>query len=260
MKKINKWKLGAIVAAILVCSGCATTDLNKGFSKLTDSTGNDKASSESGTLGNNKARGDQQLVETCSRPIGTIAVYEPGDYAAFAAQQGLPGTTIPFVNHFLGKTNCFTVVNRGAGFNAAMAESSYAQGGYTNGANSPKKAQLAAAEYTFTSQITASNNGMGVAQLGGAVNAIFPGSGLLFAAARSGEAQVTVTVTRNATGTDVVVAEGSPRSGTIGLDGIFSGGSVAGGVGAWNTVRGKIVAAAYIDAINKMVISIRDRK
>jgi len=69
------------------------------------------------------------------------------------------------------------------------------------------------------------------------------------------EAQVTMFVIDNETTEQLIAAEGSARATEIGLGGLMIGklGGV-GGLGWSNTNEGKLVAAAMLDAVNKVAL------
>jgi len=73
------------------------------------------------------------------------------------------------------------------------------------------------------------------------------------------EAQVALLLTDNETTEQVAAATGSARTTDLGLGGLaFGGMGGAGGVGWSNTNEGKVIAAAFLDAHNKLVVQARE--
>jgi hypothetical protein len=67
------------------------------------------------------------------------------------------------------------------------------------------------------------------------------------------EAQITLFVTDNETTEQVIAAEGAARATDMGVGGLIFGRlGGAGGLGWGNTNEGKVVAAAMLDAVNKV--------
>lgn len=118
-----------------------------------------------------------------------------------------------------------------------------------------KKGNVIEAQYTLQPQIIFSNSNAGGAAAIGAIAGMFiPGAALIAGAIKFKEAQVMITLINNDTLIQEGVAEGSAKSTDIGIGGAFLGGlGAAGGAGWSNTAEGKVVAAALMDATNKIV-------
>ena len=72
----------------------------------------------------------QQMAEirTCSKPLGSISVIEPEDGENWWSGQQLPAPS-KLIKVFVNKSRCFTLVDRGVGMGAAMAERDLAANG-----------------------------------------------------------------------------------------------------------------------------------
>ena len=70
----------------------------------------------------------QQMAEIpiCSKPLGTISVIEPEDGVNWWSGQQLPAPS-KLIKVFVNKSRCFTLVDRGVGMGAAMAELGFAR-------------------------------------------------------------------------------------------------------------------------------------
>lgn len=251
-------------------AGCASTmEMGKGGSMVT------------GAAGNSGAKGEAKELAKCAAPIATVEVDDPGaagvevngpgglSYTVVAQQMGLPADPKPLMRLILAQTGCFTVVDRAVALRAAKREHELAEAGLTRKKSSLKKGNVVEAQYTLVPQIVFSQNQASGRSIGALVGFLpIPGAGLAGLAAgmvssNSKEAQVLLTIVNNDTLVQEGVAEGSAKSTDIGIGGFGLGGAggVLGGAGgrAWNnTAEGKVVAAALMDATNKMVPLLRD--
>ena len=70
-----------------------------------------------------------------------------------------------------------------------------------------------------------------------------------------------LTLIDNRSGVQVAASEGSASKTDFGAFGAAYGSSAAGGIGGYtNTAQGKVIAAAFMDAYNQMVRSLRQYK
>ncbi|MEW6312992.1 MAG: CsgG/HfaB family protein [Pseudomonadota bacterium] len=247
-------KMFFMLSAIAM-SGCSTMDLGKGGSLI------------SGSSGNSGSQGEAKQLAKCAAPIATVEIDEGASepvggptgmrYVMVAQQYGLPSDPKPLVKLMLAQTNCFKVVDRAAGLRAAKREQELKEAGMLREGSTVKKGRVVEAQYTLQPQIIFSNNnaGGGAAIAGGLVDAFLPGVGTLVAGSlRFKEAQVMITLVNNETLVQEGVAEGSAKSSDIGIGAAFFGGlGAAGGMGYSNTDEGKVVAAALMDAVNKLI-------
>lgn len=239
--------------AMLLFSGCSTMDLGKGSSVATGSAGNDGAKGEA-----------KELVK-CQKPVATVEIDTGGSepagmsgrqYVVVAQQMGLPPDPLPLVKLMIAQTGCFTVVDRSAGLRAAKREHELAEAGLTRKGSTVKKGQVIEAQYTLQPQILFSeDNAGGGAAIGFVANMFIPGTGQLAAGAfRLKQVQVMITLINNDTLVQAGVSTGSAQSTDVGIGGAFFGGlGGAAGAAFSNTNEGKVVAAALLDAVNKLV-------
>lgn len=235
--------------ASVIFAGCSTMDMGKGGSVA------------SGAAGNSGAQGESNQLAKCAAPIATVEIDEPSSepgvaqYAMLAAQMGLPSDPRPLMKLIIAQTGCFKVVDRGVGLRAAKREHELAEAGFTRKGSTVKKGNVVEAQYTLQPQIIFSNNNAGGGAAIGAIAGMFiPGAGLIAGMMKFKEAQVMITLINNDTLVQEGVAEGSAKSTDIGIGGALLGGfGGAGGAGWSNTDEGKVVAAALMDATNKIV-------
>lgn len=252
-----------LLLMVVAVAGCATTEMGKGGSMVT------------GAAGNKGAQGESKQLVKCNSVIATVEIDDPASdtngrpFAFIAAQMGLPADPKPLVRLIMAQTGCFTVVDRSVGLRAAKREHELAEAGFTRQKTSVQKGNIVEAQYTLVPQIVLSQKQSSARGLGMAAGFIpIPGVGLLAAAAgglssKSKEAQVMLTIINNDTLVQEGVSEGSAKSTDIGFTGGIFGTSGYGGGGAgaggWNnTDQGKVVAAALMDATNKLIPILKD--
>lgn len=235
-----------------VTGGCASTmEMGKGGSVVTGSAG------ETGSQGEAK-----QLVK-CASPVATVALVEDQAGYGAMAQYGLPKSPLPLLRLMLAQTGCFRIVDRSAGLRATEGELALAQRGLVRQDQVVRAGQVTAARYALTPHVVfaESNAGGGAASLLGYLP--IPGAGFIGAIAgsiRFKEAQVVIFLTDNRTTEQVGAAEGSATSTDMGIGGSALG-RLGGAASGWaNTNEGKVVAAAFLDAVNKLVPHVRSLK
>lgn len=264
----KRWGLSGMIAmffmVITLISGCSSTmELGKGGSMVT------------GAAGNNGARGESKQLAKCDKVIATVEIDEPTAgadnmaWAMFASQYGMPQDTTPLLKLVMAQTNCFRVVDRAAALRAAKREHELAEAGLTRKNSTIKKGQVIEAQYTLVPKVVVSQNQSSMRGIGAAAGFIpIPGAGLIGGllggvTSKTSDAQVILTIVNNETLVQEGVAEGSAQSKDIGLGGgilAFGGGGGGGiGGGAWNkTDQGKVLAAAFVDATNKLIPILKD--
>ncbi len=92
----------------------------------------------------------QQMTEipVCTKKLGTISVIEPEDATNWWTGQQLPAPS-KLIKVFVNKSKCFSLVDRGAGMDAAMRERELAAGGELRGKSNIGKGQIKAADYVL---------------------------------------------------------------------------------------------------------------
>lgn len=251
-----------MLTVLIVIAGCnkasevAGNALDAGRSVATGKGG----SVVSGSAGPAGAEGATKQLVKCEAPIAMVAVNEnPRGYAYATGGKypNLPESPVPLVRLMLQQTGCFRVVDRFMGLDATRREIDLQNEGLTRKDTTVKpRGKVLESQYAVTPNLVFSETNAGAA-IGGVVSHIpkvgqYAGalSGLKFA-----EAQVTMFVTDNETTEQIIAAEGSARATDIGLGGLMIGKlGGAGGLGWSNTNEGKVVAAAMLDAVNKVAL------
>ena len=249
--------LGAATAALLTlalvaCQG--TPQMGQGGSMA------------SGSGGSAGAQGASQQLHRCSRPLGTAALVEPPGSTSTSLQSIGLSSPLPLMRLMMAQSNCFTVVDRGAAMNNIEQEEYLRQSGMLRSGSQTAMGRMITAQYVLTPNVIFSNPNAGGGSLGTAVGGLLGGStGALIGGAvgsvRIKEAQTTLFLTDAQSGVQVGVSEGSAKvtdfGGGVGLGGWGGGVAGLGGVSGYgNTAEGKLIAAALMDAQNKLVMQI----
>ncbi len=237
-----------VMAAALVLGGCVEMPIKMG-SKSAKSTA-------TGSAGGANAEGENSALEHCKRPLGTMALLEDhhASWYSTMSQHGIKSTT-PVLRLLAQQSNCFVVVERGAGFREMTRERELMKSGELRSYSNFKKHQMVAADYTLTpSLIFNSNNTGGLGALGWV-------GALVGLATKFKDAEALLTLVENRSGVQLAAAEGSARASDLsGILGIFGGGG--GGVlgGYTRTPEGKVIVGAMTDAFNNLVKAVRNYK
>ena len=199
-------------------------------------------------------------IPVCAEPLGAISVLEPEDGVHWWTGQQLPAPS-RLIKVFVNKSRCFTLVDRGAGLDAAMRERDLGAGGELRNRSNVGKGQIKAADYVMVPDLIGANNNSGGNAVGGLLGGLIGGragaivGGLNF---RSKTADVVLTVTDVRSSEQVAMAEGHAKKTDIGWGaggGLFGGSGLgAAGVGGYaNTELGQVITLAYLQAYTDLV-------
>jgi len=255
----SKLSLAGALAGLLVLSGCQTMDMQMGSpSAKTVATGSAAGAATAG---------ESSQLERCESPLGTVSLIEnvnSGWYTILTGEYRLPPTA-NLLRLLVQQSNCFVVVERGAaGMNAMTRERALMQSGEMRGGSNFGRGQMVASDYGLSPEIVFSNSDAG--GLGGALGGLVGGGrgraiASLGANLQTKEASALLTLIDNRSGVQVAAAEGSASKTDFGGFAGLGGLSAAGGIGGYTrTPQGKVIAAAFMDAFNQMVRSLRNYK
>lgn len=253
----KKLALVAAACVAVLLTGCETTNMRMG-------------SAESKTVATGAAGGSSSVnsnteLQKCASPLGTVSLVEnqtAGWYTILRDEYRLPPTA-NLLRLLIQQSNCFVVVERGAaGMRAMSRERDMMSSGEMRGGSNFGKGQMVASDYGLSPEIIFSNSDAG--GIGGALGGLIGGGRGQALAALGGsmktrEASAMLTLVDNRSGVQVSASEGSSsKSDFAGFGGLF-GGSGGGAVGGYqNTAQGKVLTAAFMDAYNQMVVSLRN--
>ena len=213
-----------------------------------------------GAAGTGGSTGDKGL-EHCDRPMGAVAVVEPqSEIITSLARYGLQ-SPVGMIRLMIQQSNCFIVVERGAGLRNVMQERDLASSGEMRENSNLGKGQMVAADFVLTPSVVFSENNAG--GVGGAVGGLLgrrsPVASVVAGGLKFKEAQTSMLLADSRSGVQVAAAEGSTRKADMRLGaGLFGGGIGVAGGGYGNTNEGKIITAALLDNYNNVVRVVRD--
>ncbi len=250
---VNRISAIALALAALALAGCGQkkTELGEGGSVV------------SGSAGPAGAKGAAKELVRCDAPVATLALAENPQGYTMQSNYHLPSSPVPLIKLIAQQSGCFRVVDRAAGLRSTIQEQELKDAGIIRKNSTVAKGKGYEAQYTLIPSLTFSEQDAGRG-LGGVVGAI-PGlnkvPGLAGAAeqVKLKEAQVALLLTDNETTEQIAAATGSARATDLGVGGFVLGKlGGAGGAGWSNTNEGKVIAAAFFDAHNKLVTQVRE--
>jgi curli biogenesis system outer membrane secretion channel CsgG len=199
----------------------------------------------------------QDRIPTCARKLGALAVRQPQNnwWAGLGLES--PEAVIKIL---VQQSGCFTLVDRGAGFELAQQERALAAGGGLQAGSNIGGGQIRAADYILVPDIVnknANSSGTNVGGLLGGFIGGFAGAIVANLSINSSTADVTLAMTNVRTTEQEAMTQGHGSKTDIGFGGGAGGfwGGFA-GVGASSyakTAIGQVVVLAYIDAYAKLV-------
>jgi curli biogenesis system outer membrane secretion channel CsgG len=203
-------------------------------------------------------------LERCDKPLGTVAIVEQQNEPWFRRLHNdyKLESTVPLLRLMVQQSNCFVVVERGRAMNNMMQERALEQSGEMRSGSSFGKGQMVSADYSLTPSINFSENtGGGAASLAGLLPGTLGKVGALAGNVKFKEASTTLLMVDNRSGVQLAAAEGQASKTDFGAWGGLFGGAGAAGLGGYTkTPEGKVIAGAFADAYNQMVIAVRNYK
>ncbi|MEG0939150.1 MAG: hypothetical protein RSE32_11540 [Comamonas sp.] len=257
MSKKTTLRLAAIASA-LALGGCVTPGGG------TISTGT-APTAATGAAGGATSVNANPTLERCDAPLGTLAVDDGRGkewYASFGAATKI--TTIePLIRLAVQQSNCFVITsvgnNRTESKMSAITDKQRNSGEFRAGSRQ-QKGQRVAADYYMEPSIIIDNDATG--QLMAGVGGLFGSVGSLVGGAMQSKASVvTLSMFDIRSGVQISISEGNATATNFGAAmGAFGGGAMAGLGGFSRSPEGKATVAAFMDAYNNMVISLRNYK
>ena len=197
-------------------------------------------------------------IPTCGKNLGTIAIREPDHNWWTDLNLASPEVLLKV---FVRKSGCFTLVDRGKGFEMAQQERALAGGGDLQQGSNIGKGQVKAADYILVPDIASKNADAGGTNIGGILGGfVGHGAGAILGSLsiHSSTADVVLSIVDVRTSEDGPIEQGHGSKTDLGF-------GVGGGWGTWggyggaavssytNTDIGQVVTLAYIDAYTKLV-------
>lgn len=237
---------GLVVLVFLSLLACRQTEKGQGGSEVTGS---------GGSAGAKNAAKD---LARCEAPLATIALVEdPGGYA-YMTRYALP-SPLSLVRLMMQQSNCFRVVDRSAGIEAAKREKELNDSGMLRKDQTIRKSQVIEAQYSMLVSVVFSERNAGDSF--GALVARLPVVGQyagLLGNVNFKEAQTVMFLTDNETSEQVASATGSARATDLGAGGLVIGGLGGAALGGWGTTNeGKVIASALLDNYSQLIPQVR---
>lgn len=197
-------------------------------------------------------------IPSCGRNLGTIAIREPEHNWWSDLHLSSPEVLLKV---FVRKSGCFTLVDRGKGFEMAQQERALASGGALQQGSNIGSGQVKAADYILVPDIASKNNNAGGTNIGGILGGfVGGGAGAIISniSISSKTADVVLSIVDVRTSEDGPIAEGHGSKTDVGFGvgggwGNWSGFGGAGVSSYTDTDIGQVVTLAYIDAYTKLV-------
>lgn len=207
-------------------------------------------------------------LERCASPLGTLAVDDGRGkewYASFGAATKV--TTIePLIRLAVQQSNCFVITsignNRTESKISAITDKQRNSGEFRAGSKQ-QKGQRVAADYYLEPAVIIDDESTG--QIAGALGGLLGGRnrnlGVLAGSLESKASVVTMTLLDIRSGVQIAISEGNATATNYGAALGAFGPSAGGALGGFSrTPAGKATVAAFTDAYNNMVISLRNYK
>lgn len=247
------------VLASAALAGCLAT---------TPQSGGQSATAATGSAGGATTTGASAQLETCPATLGTIRIDEQTSapwYSTYASRYST-GSTVPALRLLIQQSNCFIIVDRGRGLQAANQERDLIRGAEGRAGSNYGTGQIAAADYTLIPEVIISDRGGtrgggGLAAVGGLFGSTGAALGAVAGNFSTNEAGTVLTVIDNRSSVQLAASEGYAKNTDFGGMGALFGGGAAAGAGAYtSTPQGKVLLASFMDAYNKLVVSVRNYK
>ncbi len=198
-------------------------------------------------------------IPTCSRPLGAITIVD-GDRRGWTVYDLQSPQKL--LKLYVQKSGCFTLVDRGAGFDAAQRERDLETQGTLQRRSNVGGGQVRAADYILVAEVVAADRDTGGSAVGGIIGGIVGGpiGGAIGGGLRTRdlEAQAILSVTDVRTSETKAVEEGRAKK----TDVSFALGAGGGGWGGWggvvgggyeDTPIGQVVSLAFLEAYVRLV-------
>lgn len=251
----------AALATSLALAGCVTPG-----GGIVSTGGSPTATT--GSAGGSTSVNANSGLERCDSPLGTLAVDDGRGkewYASFGAATQV--TTIePLIRLAVQQSNCFVITsignNRTESKISAITDKQRNSGEFRAGSKQ-QKGQRVAADYYLEPAVIIDNESTG--QLAGTLGGLLGGRNrnlaVLAGGLESKASVVTMTLLDIRSGVQIAISEGNATATNYGAALGAFGPSAGGTLGGFSrTPAGKATVAAFTDAYNNMVISLRNYK
>jgi hypothetical protein len=243
------------LATSLALAGCVTPG-----GKV--SSGTSPTAVTGGAAGGTSAGASSDL-ERCPAPLGTLAVDDGRGkewYASFGRATQVTSIE-PLLRLAVQQSNCFVITSVGNSRTesrlSGITDKQRNSGEFRAGSNQ-QKGQRVAADYFMEPSIIIDNSTTGQ-MIGKAASWLPGGLAAVAGGLQTKSSVVTLSMFDIRSGVQIAISEGNSTATNYGAAlGAFGGGAAAGLGGFSRTPEGKATVAAFVDAYNSMVISLRN--
>ena len=256
LKLASVVRFGFSALSCIVLAGCAA-------STITPGTG---GTNVSGAAGGATSAGANPTLERCEQTLGTLAVDDGSGapwYAEFNNRTKV-STIEPLLRLAVQQSNCFIITSIGNSRTesrlSAITDKQRNSGDFRAGSNQ-QKGQRVAADYFMEPSIIVDNSTVG--KVAGGLAGALGGNALagLAGGLTAKESVVALSLYDIRSSVQISASEGSSSSNNYGgVVGLFGGVGAAGLGGFSRTPEGKATVAAFLDAYNGMVVSLKNYK
>jgi hypothetical protein len=248
------------ICGLLACVA-GTLSFSVAHAGITDMKKGQGGSEIQGAAGTSGAQGAASDLQHCDKPMGAVAVVEPQDFVMQALARFNLQSPTSLIRLMIQQSNCFLVVERGAGMQNLMQERALAGSGELRQGSNVGGGQMVTADYVLTPNVVFSESNAG--GVGGAVGGLFGGAGRVIGGIAGGlkfkEAQTSMLLADARTSLQVAAAEGSAKKGDLGLGFLGGAGGIGAAVGGYgSTNEGKVIASSLLDNYNNIVLAVRN--
>lgn len=251
-----RWSALALSLALAGCGGGGLISTGTSNTAATGSAGGATSVNANSSL------------QRCDAPLGTLAVDDGRDkewWGSFGRETQV--TTIePLIRLAVQQSNCFVITaignNRTESKISAITDKQRNSGEFRAGSKQ-QKGQRVAADYYLEPAVVIDNESTGqlAGALGGLLGSRNRNLGVLAGSLESKASVVTMTLLDIRSGVQIAISEGNATATNYGAALGAFGPSAGGTLGGFSrTPAGKATVAAFTDAYNNMVISLRNYK
>jgi hypothetical protein len=261
MTRLNSSLRWAALAASLSLVGCVTPG-----GGIVSTGGNSTAAS--GSAGGSTSVGANASLQRCDSPLGTLAVDDGRGkewYGSFGRETQVTSIE-PLIRLAVQQSNCFVITsignNRTESKISSITDKQRNSGEFRAGSKQ-QKGQRVAADYYLEPAVIIDNESTGqlAGALGGLLGSRNRNLGVLAGSLESKSSVVTMTLLDIRSGVQIAISEGNSTATNYGAALGAFGPSAGGSLGGFSrTPAGKATVAAFTDAYNNMVISLRNYK
>lgn len=220
----------------------------------------------SGAAGGAVSAGADETLQRCDESLGTIAIDDGrnSDWIGSFGSATQVTTIEPLLRLAVQQSNCFVITsigNQKSDSRLSRITDQQRNSGEYRAGSKQQKGQRVAADYYLEPQIIISDSAIG--GVSGILGGLMGGSALgkIAGGMQSKASVVTLSLFDIRSAVQISAAEGNATATNYGAAIAGLGGGVAGGLGGFSkTPEGKATVVAFIDAWNKMVVSLRNYK